>query len=178
MNYVLVGAAVLTAGVAVLFICLFRRLISPDRDPQPSLEWCNHFSIEKYRPVERLFSDEDYRFLAVLPGYSPGLSRKLKVERRRIFRHYLRCLGQDFHRLHTAARFLLLHSPQDRPDLALVLFKQKAVFRYAMLAVHCRLVLQPLGIGTVDVSGLVKALEAMGNQFRQLAAVAVPVSAA
>jgi hypothetical protein len=172
MNYVLLGAGLAVAAVALLFVHLFRRLISPDRDPQLSLDWCTQFSIDKYRPMERLFSDEDYRFLAAQPGYSPQITKRLKAERRRIFRHYLRCLGRDFKRLHTAARFLLLHSPQDRPDLATALFRQRMVFRYAMLMVHCRLVLQPLGIGTVDVSGLVQALEGVGNQFRQLAAAA------
>lgn len=170
MNYVLVGAAVLVAAVALLFVYLFRRLISPDRDPQPSLEWCSHFTIDKYRPMERLFSDGDHRFLAAQPGYSPQIGKELKAARRRIFRYYLRSLSRDFDRLHRAARFLLLHSPQDRPDLVAALFRQRLVFRYVLLGVHCRLVLQTLGIGTVDISGLVKALEGMGNQFRQLAA--------
>jgi hypothetical protein len=128
--------------------------------------------------MERLFSDADYRFLAAQPGYSPEMARRLKVQRRRIFRHYLRCLGRDFQRLHTAARFLLLHSPQDRPDLVLALFRQRLVFRYALMMVNGRLVLQTLGVGTVDVSGLVQALESMGSQFRQLAAVTAQPSVA
>jgi hypothetical protein len=77
-------------------------------------------------------------------------------------------LSRDFDRLYTAAKFLLLHSPQDRPDLASALLKQRLIFRYAMLAVECRLVLQTAGVGKVDVRGLVRALEAVRDQLRQL----------
>jgi len=124
--------------------------------------------------MERLFSEEDFRFLAGQPGYSPGLSKRLRAARRGIFRRYLRCLRRDFDRLHAAARFLSVHSPEDRPDLAVALFRQRLLFRYALVTVHCHLVLQTLGIGTVDVRRLVQALESMGTQFRQLAAVARP----
>jgi hypothetical protein len=170
MNYLLAGASVVIALVALVFVCLFRRLISPNGDAQPSLEWCNRFSIDRYRPMERLFSDTDFGFLAAQPGYAPQISKKLRAERRRVFRHYLRCLSRDFDRLHAAAKFLLLHSPQDQPELASALLRQRLVFRYALLAVHCRLALQGLGIGTVDVSGLVRALGGMRDQFQQLAA--------
>lgn len=174
MNYLLVGAGVLVAAVAILFACLFRRLNAPDRERLPNLEWCQGFSIHRYRPMERLFSEEDYQFLAAQCGYSPEMGRRLKAQRRRIFRHYLRGLSRDFSRLHTAARFMLLHAPQDRPDLAIQLFRQRLLFRYALLSVHSTLVLQTLGVGTVDVRRLVQALESMGSQFRQLAAVPQP----
>jgi hypothetical protein len=170
MNYALFGAAALVVLAALGFVFLFRRLISPERGGQSSLEWCRQFSIEKYRPMERLFFDEDYDFLAAQPGFSAKISKKLLAGRRRIFRHYLRCLGQDFDRLYTAAKFLLLHAPQDRPDLASALLKQRLIFRYAMAAVRCSLILQTMGIGKVDVRGLVAALESMRNQLRQLTA--------
>lgn len=169
MNYALCGAAIAVSLTALGFFIIFRRLISEDRDPQSALEWCSQFSVSKYRPMERLFSDQDYDFLATQPGYSPAIARRLHAERRRIFRHYLRCLSRDFERLHTAAKFLLLHSPQDRPDLASALLKQRLIFRYALLSVHARLILQTLGIGKVDVRGLVRPLESMREQLSQLA---------
>jgi hypothetical protein len=168
MNYALLVAAVLVAAAALGFVFLFRRLISGERDPRASLEWCSRFSVEKYRPMERLFFDEDYDFLAHA-GAPVSIGKRLRVARRRIFRQYLRCLSRDFDRLYAAAKFLLLHSPQDRPDLAWALLKQRLIFRYAMATVQYRLVLQPLGIGAVDVRGLVSALESMRDQLRQLA---------
>jgi len=176
MNYVVVGSAVLVAAVGVLFVYLFHRLNSPARHRPPSVEWCNQFSIARYRPMERLFSEGDFGFLAGQPGYSPGMSRRLRTTRRRIFRQYLRCLGRDFSRLHAAARLLSVLAPQDRPDLAIALFRQRLQFRYALATVHSRLALQALGIGTVDVSRLVQALEGMGTHFRQLATVARPAA--
>ena len=168
MNYALLGGGVLVAAAALGFVLLFRRLISAERDPRASLEWCSQFSIEKYRPMERLFFDGDYDFLAAQEGASAKISKRLRAGRRRIFRQYLRCLSRDFDRLYTAAKFLLLHSPQDRPDLASALLKQRLIFGYAMAAVECRLVLQTAGVGKVDVRGLVSALETMRGHLRQL----------
>jgi len=48
--------------------------------------------------------------------------------------------------------------------------KQRLVFRYAMAAVQCRLVLQTVGVGKVDVRGLVSVLETMRDHLRQLSA--------
>lgn len=171
MNYTLVGAAVLVAAAGLLFFLVLRRFNSPAHNPEPSLEWCNRFTVQRYRPMERLFSEDDGRFLAAQPGCSPRLLQRLRADRRRIFRRYLRCLSHDFNRLHTAARFLLLDSPEDRPDLVMALFRQRLMFRYALLTIHGRLALQSLGLGSVDPRRLVSALEVMGNQFRELAAV-------
>jgi hypothetical protein len=174
MNLALSGAAVLAVLAAVAFFLLFRRLLSRGRDTLNDLEWSRDFSVARYRPMERLFLEDDYRFLAAQPGFHPGIRRKLQSERRRIFRRYLRCLSRDFDRLTVAAKLLVVHSHQDRPDLASILLKQRAVFTYAMAVVQCRLALQPLGIGTVDVRPLVNALEGMRDQLRQVSRHAQP----
>jgi len=158
----------LLALVAVAFFFVFRRLVSRHKEADADLEWCRDFSIARYRPMERLFVEDDYDFLAAQPGFHPRISRKLQTERRRVFRHYLRCLRRDFDRLSTAAKMVLVHAAEDRPDLATTLLKQRMVFRYAMLVVEFRLTLQTLGIGKVDVRRLVSSLEAMRDQLRQL----------
>ena len=167
MSYALVGALVL-AILAVLFFILFRRLIAGEKDAHADLEWSNEFSIAKYRPMERLFLEEDYDFLAAQPGFHPKIFRKLQAERRRVFRHYLRCLRRDFGRLYSAAKALLLDAPADRPDLAKTLLKQRLTFNYAMATVEVSLLLQSFGIGTVDVRRLVDAVEGMRQQLRYL----------
>ena len=168
MNLVLPGAAAILVLAAAAFALLFRRMISQGSEAPLDLEWCREFSLAKYRPMERLFANDDYDFLAAQPGFHPRIYRKLQAERRRVFRRYLRCLSRDFSRLSAAARLVLVHSSQDRPDLAAALFKQRMIFTGAMAAVHFRLVLQTLGVGTVDVRGLVAALEGMRDQLRQL----------
>jgi hypothetical protein len=168
MNYIVVDAVVLAVLTAVAFLVIFRRLVVRDRQPQIDLEWCRQFSPAKYRPMERLFDESDYDFLATQPGFHPRITRRLRAERRKVFRCYLRCLSRDFERLSAAVRVLMLHAPLDRSDAASALMKQRFVFQYAIMMVRCRLVLQTFGIGTVDVRRLVASLEQMRDQLRQL----------
>jgi len=174
MNFALAGAAILVLLAALAFFFLFRRLMAREKDARADLEWCRDFSIARYRPMERLFVEEDYDFLAAQPGFHPKISRKLQAQRRTVFRHYLRCLKRDFDRLSTAAKMVLMHAPQDRPDLAAMLMKQRVIFSYAMVMVEVRLGLQSLGIGHVDVRRLVASLEAMREQLRLVTQSAQP----
>ena len=165
-NYALVGCIAL--AIAAVFFVLFRRLMSRGRNAAPDLAWSSDFSIAKYRPMERLFLEEDYDFLAAQPGFHPRISRKLQAERRRVFRHYLRCLRRDFDRLSNTAKLLMLHAPQDQPELARSIVRQRLVFSYAIAVVEFRLALQSVGLGTVDVRRLVDAVESMRDQLRRL----------
>lgn len=174
MSTALAAAAVLLVLIAAAFVLLFRKLASPGRDPLPEAEWWSNFSLEKYRPMERLFAPEDYEFLAAQPGFTPALARKLRAERRRIFRRYLRCLSRDFDRFYKATKLLLLTAEQDRSELALALFRQRLSFRLALAGVHAQLALQTLGLGTVRVHGLVHALETVRQQMQTLTAQPVP----
>ncbi|HOK47963.1 MAG TPA: hypothetical protein PLK67_18600, partial [Bryobacteraceae bacterium] len=114
---------------------------------------------------------------AAQPGFHPKISKKLQAERRRVFRHYLRCLRRDFDRLSTAAKMVMLSASQDRPDLAGLLLKQRLIFNYAMLMVELRLALQTIGIGRGDVRRLLSSLETMREQLRQLTQAVQPVRA-
>ena len=61
---------------------------------------------------------------------------------------------------------MVLYSEEDRPDLAKALMQQDVRFRRALLQVHIRLALYRLGIGKVDVRGLVGALETVSHSVR------------
>ncbi len=63
---------------------------------------------------------------------------------------------------------MVMYSAQDRPDLAGILYKQQAMFAWGMLAVQGHLILHTFGLGTVDVSGLVHAMESMRLELRQM----------
>ncbi|HXN49849.1 MAG TPA: hypothetical protein VN893_24570 [Bryobacteraceae bacterium] len=168
MNFALTVGAGLAVLAAVAFLLLFRSVRSRAEAAQTDLGWSSEFSIAKYRPMERLFLEEDYDFLAAQPGFHPKIYGKLQAERRRVFRHYLRCLRKDFNRLSTAAKTLVLMAPQDRPDLARNILKQRLMFSWALCGVEVRLALQSFGLGTVDVRGLVGAMESMREQLRYL----------
>jgi hypothetical protein len=156
----------LVVGAALAF--LFRRLIAGPKSLPVSVDWINDLSIARYRPMERLLDEEDFRFLASQPGFEKRMLRRIRSERRRVFRGYLAGLSRDFSLVGAALRLMTMYSAQDRPDLAGILYKQQALFAFGMLAVQWRLLLHACGLGTVDVRGLVRAMESMRLELRQM----------
>jgi hypothetical protein len=158
---ILVISLLLLAALGVAGLLLIRKLAGPSTVAECDPNWFQEFDLAKYKPMARLLTEGDYKFVADQPGFTPKTLRKLRAERRRIFRSYLRSLVRDFQRLHMAARMLLIYSPVDRPDLAAALLRQRITFSLAVLAVEFRLGLHALGVGTVDVRALLGALETM-----------------
>jgi hypothetical protein len=172
MSTALAIAAVSIVLLAVGFLAVVVGFARRKPEAAPDLDWCRTFSLARYRPMERLFVQEDYEFLSSQPGFKPEIYRRLQAERRRVFRRYLRSLSRDFDLLLGAAKTLILNSVEDRPDLAKMLMRQRLVFSYALATVHVRLALQGLGLGTVDVRPLVGALDALRMELRSLSQVA------
>jgi hypothetical protein len=125
-------------------------------------------SAQRYRPMLRLLSDEDLEFVAA----NNALRRTLKSDRRKLFRSYLRCLTRDYGYLLAGIRSSMAGSEADRPDLARALAKNRALFALAVYKVEVRLALHSLGVGTVDISGLVEAFEGLRAQVNVLSAAA------
>jgi hypothetical protein len=123
-------------------------------------------SAERYRPMLRLLSDEDLDFVMA----NVALHRSLKSGRRKLFRSYLRCLTRDYGYLFAGIRSAMAGSGADRPDLARALAKNRALFALAVYRVEVRLALHSLGIGKVDISGLVEAFEGLRAQVTVLSA--------
>src|SRR5438034_7659684 len=153
MNNLVVVALLSLAPVALALVFLYRKL-SSQPDSGVAVDQCLVLSLEKYRPMERLLQEDDFRFLAAQPGFSPQLGRRFRTERRRIFRGYLRNLRKDFSRLSSAFRILIVHSVEDRGDLASSLVRLRVMFSLSMLALEGRLLLRTAGVGVVTVSGL------------------------
>jgi hypothetical protein len=125
-------------------------------------------SAERYRPMLRLLSDEDLSFVAA----NGALHRTLKSRRRKLFRTYLHCLTRDYGYLLAGIRSAMARSGVDRPDLARALAKNRALFALAVYRIEVRLALHSLGLGTVDISGLVEAFEGLRAQVTILSAAA------
>jgi hypothetical protein len=125
-------------------------------------------SAERYRPMLRLLSDEDLDFIAP----NSALHRTLKSSRRKLFRSYLRCLTRDYGCLLAGIRSAMASSGADRPDLARALAKNRMLFSLAVYRIEVRLALHSLGLGTVDISGLVGAFEGLRAQVAVLSATA------
>lgn len=123
-------------------------------------------SAERYRPMLRLLSDEDLDFVAA----NNALHRTLKSNRRKLFRTYLRCLTRDYGYLLAGIRSAMAGSAADRPDLARALARNRAMFTLAVCKIEVRLALHSLGVGNVDISGLVAAFEGLRAQVTVLSA--------
>jgi hypothetical protein len=165
-NYVLAALlALVPFGLALVF--LYRKA-SPRPNSDFSADQCPVLSVDKYQPMGRLLREDDFRFLAAQPGFSKKMGRRFRAERRQIFRGYLRNLKKDFGRVSLALQILIVHSAEDRGNLASSLMLQRLLFALGMLAVEGRLALHAAGVGTVDVSGLVQSLQTMQDQMRLL----------
>jgi hypothetical protein len=155
-------------------IVLARKLAFTDTSLPLTAEWIDDLSIERYRPMMHLLDGGDAQFLRSQPGFTPGLATKLRIERCQVFRGYLRCLRTDFQRVCAALKLLMLHSREDRPDLAGVLVHQQLMFECGMILVGFRLFLYRWGLCRVDVTDLVKIFDVMRLELRRL----VPATAA
>jgi hypothetical protein len=166
MGFLISGSVLVLGVTAIAFALVIGKLLSarPECDPN----WLAEFRVERYRPMERLLSDEDGSFLSAQRGFEPAMLRKLRAERRRIFRLYLRGLVRDFSRLDAIGRQLVASASEDRSDLAATLLRQRVAFTGNLLAVELSLALNAAGIGHVDVRALVQNLALLKSRLAPL----------
>jgi hypothetical protein len=167
VNIFMIVALLALAPISLALVVLYRTLASRQNAEVP-MDQSLALAPGKYRPMERLLQEEDFRFLSSQPGFSARLGRRFRTERRRIFRSYLRSLSMDFGRVAQACQILVIHAAEDRGDLAKGIIRQRFLFALGILAVEGRLLLHAAGVGTVDVHGLVESLEAMQAQIQML----------
>jgi len=149
-------------------VFLFRRLVASPKTLPVSADWISDLSAARYKPMQRLLEGDDYDFLASQPGCNRRMLRRMRAQRRRLFRGYLACLARDFGTVCAALRLLMVYSNHDRPDLAGIVYKQQMLFAVGMLGAQWQLALHACGVGTVDVRGLVRAMEFMRLELRQM----------
>ena len=152
----LIGMAVI-AAVAALFLSRLRML----RADKPAIGGALP-APERYRPMLRLLREEEF---AVMRG-NPAALRRMRQQRRKVFRGYLRCLAADYGRMLAGIRRIMVHSPTDRSDLAKALVRYQTSFAVGLCRIEIHLCLSALGLSTVglsnvDVSGLLRTLESL-----------------
>jgi hypothetical protein len=157
--YITTLTLVLVAALfAAFFFAQFRRTYGAN---PPDTKWLDQFSLDKYRPLDRLFDSADLHFAAAQPGYTASLGRKLAASRRAAARLYLTELTVDFDRLVRLGRHMVTVSPRDRSDLVSTLFQQWLAFHVQVLSLRFRLRLAPLGLRTTRPAGLLEQLSRM-----------------
>jgi hypothetical protein len=153
MAFAIAGLLTLiAAGSAIMLFAVSMRLLDATAQSQRRLP-----DVNRYRPMLRLLADADLDFAA----NDPVLRNRLRVRRREMFRDYLRCLTKDYARLLAGIRAIMVESGVDRPDLAKALARNRVLFAVALCRIELHLQLHALGIGRVDVSGLVEALDSL-----------------
>jgi hypothetical protein len=123
----------------------------------------------RYKPMERLLRNDDFVFLAA-NGLDRRSIRRVRAERRQIFRQYLRSMSFDFGRVADEVKAAMLSSNQERTDLVQALFKARMVFTYALVAMELRLTLDACGwsAAAIDVRPLLTAFENMCEQWQSI----------
>ena len=167
--------AILLLGLGALF--LVRRLGSDNQVLPVTTEWLSELSTDRYRPMQRLLEETDFRFLRSQKGFTPEMSSRLRRQRVQAFRGYLRMLEADFDRVAAALRVILAYSAYDRPELASLLFRRQLMFAFGLIGIHFRLVLFRLGLSGADVSSLIQLFDGLRRELRSLVPVSSPMVA-
>src|SRR5579884_1899439 len=87
-----------------------RKLLYPRPESFPpdfDVQLLRRSAAESYQPMSRLFAEEDFVFLSRL---QPRLLSRLRQQRRRVMRAYLRELRAEFERIYAFCRALALNS--------------------------------------------------------------------
>lgn len=155
LPFIIILILISTGLFALAFFSRLRRLRVIAQGNTPVVAVTN-----RYRPMLRLLGDEDADFVAA----NKTIALKLRAQRRQIFRGYLACLTKDYAQLLDGVRLAMVRSGVDRPDLAHALAKNKILFTLALCRIEYRLFLHQAGVGKVDVSGLVDAVDALRAQ--------------
>lgn len=120
----------------------------------------------RYRPMLRLLDGTDFELLN--DAGDPKLLRRMRSQRRAIFRGYLRSLRRDHAMLCDCVRALIVQSDTDQGELVSNLYRMETSFRFLVLGVNFRLALHALGANNVAVWGLMDCFEKLRSQAELL----------
>lgn len=126
-----------------------------------------NFSLGAYRPMLRLASQMDRKFLTAAHGeVLAGCYRKIQ---RNLLREYLRDASKDFNRLYAIATAKTIRATSDPNDLSMALFEQQMTFVLLIWGIEARLLLDNLMPFAVNLQPVVAQLEGLAQQTRELA---------
>ncbi len=163
-----VGVSVLIClALGACVALLARRALRTGRLPVTT-DWLDDLSIERYRPMLRLLAEEDPRLWTRGPGFTPQTAARIRAQRCRIVRGYLRSMEGDFALLCTALKVIMAQAQDDRPDLGHTLVRSQITFTFGVAVVRFRLLLYRWGFGRVEVKGLLSVFDGLRLELRAL----------
>jgi len=116
----------------------------------------------RYRPMLRLLDGTDFELLD--EAGDPKLLRRMRTQRRSIFRGYLKSLRRDHAKLCDCVRALIVQSETDQAELVSNLYRMEMSFRMLVFGINVRLALHALGANHVAVWGLMDCFEKLRSQ--------------
>lgn len=160
MALLFLGMLLLIVGgtAAILFLTRMRMLASASQSHSRLPD------TDRYRSMLRILDEGDLQFVQE----NRLLRRRIRAHRRDLFRGYLRCLTNDYAKLLGGIRRIMADSGIDRPDLAKALLRNRVMFALALCRIEFNLRMHALGIGRVDVSGLVEAIDSLRTAINAL----------
>ncbi len=168
-NFLLIFFALVAAVAAGLGRALWRQR-KPVTPPAPA-DWQSLTSraavLDTYAPLNRLFRQEDFAFLAAQPGARRGLLRQLRRQRWNVLRLYLKELGADFENVSRICRRLAASS--EEPDFAPLVTRHALRIRGLLLALHLCCWLRWTGSIEVQAANLVEAFRRFDLAVRAVA---------
>jgi hypothetical protein len=162
LSIVLILALLIAGGI------LMRTVVRTGNNLPLNSDWIEELSVERYRPMLRMLDSGDIEFLRSQPGFTPQMGAKLRQQRAQMFSGYLRSLESDFSRVCSAMKMVMLHSNQDRPELATALLRQQFQFATGMINVRSQLFLYRWGLCNVEVSALLKIFDGVRLELRTM----------
>jgi hypothetical protein len=145
-----------------------RKLLYPRPEnfpPDFDVQLLRRSAAESYQPMSRLFAEEDFVFLSRL---QPRLLSRLRQQRRRVMREYLRELRAEFERIYAFCRALALKS--GAPNFAGQITQAAFSFYGLLLILHMRCAFGWFLHVRVDTADLISAFD----RLREAAQTALP----
>lgn len=126
-----------------------------------------NFSLQTYRPMLRLATQMDRRYLT--SAHSASLANCYRKIQRGLLREYLRDAAKDFNRMYAIANATALRATSDPGDLSMALFEQQMTFVMLVWGIEARLLLDGVLPFAVDLKPLINSIEGLAQQTREMA---------
>lgn len=127
----------------------------------------DNFSISQYRPMLRLATQMDKKFL--ISAHGEPLAKCYRKIQRDLLREYLRDAARDFNRLYAIATAKCLKASSDPDDLSMGLFEQQMTFILLIWGIEARLLVDDFLPLAFDLKPVIEQIEALAGETRMLA---------
>jgi hypothetical protein len=165
---VIIGLSIIVLLIAAvpLLTCFSAKPEGPVASYGSDVSFLDNFSLGAYRPMLRLASQMDRKFLSSAHGETlAGCYRKIQ---RNLLREYLREASTDFNRLYAIATAKTVRASSDPNDLSMALFEQQMTFIMLVWGIEARLLVDGFLPLAVDLKPLVAQIEGLAQQTRTL----------